>query len=623
MESTTDDSILTVKATVLATVLLVVISAPIVVCMPLTSDTVLYDLQAKTVQTGGVLYRDILEPNLPGVVWIHLLVREIGDWSSEAMRIADLLIVGSAVAILAMLVRFTTTRVTSSAASKTSETLTIPNSQASMQLGAKPFSACGFFTLAAAVFYLSRNEWCHCQRDSWMLLPVAAAVWLRLIRSNRWPEFPSHTADGREHDGRGQALPAAKSGQASRRALAAICEGVLWGIAFWIKPHVAVTVIALTAFALATTSRRRAELQNTGWILLGGVLAGMPGIFWLMKSDAWLHFWDMQLTWNPEYLDAGQSRRSWHRVWLMIVRFHPWWLVHAIAVPAAALHLWRYATRSPSTCPSHAHGSMPAVSVLAVVYISWLSQSLVLQHAMDYIQVPPVILGLAFLAGCRWPTVTLPTVKMPTAKLPSLPNAKEPAFTVPSGGAADQPSGPSQCLCEGLAVAFLVFAVLVSPQLQPSRLRLWMTCLSEGTSRASMTILACGRFPDWQQLDEVEQFLMRQKIGPGDLTCYNVHCIHAYERLNVLPSTRYVGISALLELFPSRRQQILNTVETSGHRFLVADTAESNGPADQFPWNQPVVFQAGTFRVFDVAANTTTKTPAAAAGQQVAKLHVN
>ncbi|MFN9977474.1 MAG: hypothetical protein ACK58T_46975, partial [Phycisphaerae bacterium] len=36
---------------------LLLLSIPIVVCMPLTSDTVLFDLQAKIVLNGGALYR--------------------------------------------------------------------------------------------------------------------------------------------------------------------------------------------------------------------------------------------------------------------------------------------------------------------------------------------------------------------------------------------------------------------------------------------------------------------------------------------------------------------------------------------------------------------------------------
>jgi len=45
--------------------LLLVSQFPIFVQQTLTPDTVLYDLQARCLLNGGVLYRDILEPNLP------------------------------------------------------------------------------------------------------------------------------------------------------------------------------------------------------------------------------------------------------------------------------------------------------------------------------------------------------------------------------------------------------------------------------------------------------------------------------------------------------------------------------------------------------------------------------
>ena len=51
-----------------------VLGVPVFVCMPLTSDVVLYDLQARTVHAGGVAYRDIFETNLPGMIWVHMLV---------------------------------------------------------------------------------------------------------------------------------------------------------------------------------------------------------------------------------------------------------------------------------------------------------------------------------------------------------------------------------------------------------------------------------------------------------------------------------------------------------------------------------------------------------------------
>ena len=69
---------------------LCVIAVPLFVRMPLTNDAEQYDLQADVVRRGGVLYRDALEPNLPGVVWVHVGVRRLLGESSEALKAFDL-----------------------------------------------------------------------------------------------------------------------------------------------------------------------------------------------------------------------------------------------------------------------------------------------------------------------------------------------------------------------------------------------------------------------------------------------------------------------------------------------------------------------------------------------------
>ncbi len=70
-------------------------AVPLFLRMPLTNDAQMYDLQVRLLHQGGVLYRDILEPNLPGVVWIQSLVRNAVGWSSEALRAFDLLVLAA------------------------------------------------------------------------------------------------------------------------------------------------------------------------------------------------------------------------------------------------------------------------------------------------------------------------------------------------------------------------------------------------------------------------------------------------------------------------------------------------------------------------------------------------
>src|SRR5262245_16523452 len=73
---------------------------PLFLCMPLWADATLYDLCALNLMQGGVLYRDILDTNLPGMVWLHLAIRSLLGWRSEVLRAVDGGIVAAVVWIL-------------------------------------------------------------------------------------------------------------------------------------------------------------------------------------------------------------------------------------------------------------------------------------------------------------------------------------------------------------------------------------------------------------------------------------------------------------------------------------------------------------------------------------------
>ena len=72
---------------------LLVSQVPNFLQLTLTPDAVLYDVQARCLLEGGVLYRDVLEPNLPGIVWVHAVVRSVAGWSAEVLRSFDLCVV--------------------------------------------------------------------------------------------------------------------------------------------------------------------------------------------------------------------------------------------------------------------------------------------------------------------------------------------------------------------------------------------------------------------------------------------------------------------------------------------------------------------------------------------------
>ncbi len=230
---------------------LLVANIPLMLCMPLAADAVLYDLQARTALTGGVLYRDIVEPNLPGIVWCHMAIRLLMGWSEFALKWVDLVIVGGIVALLLRLVAVVHGR----------RTVAVD-----CVLAAAAMVMCGF--------YFSTPEWVHCQRDIWLMLPAMLALTLRIarLRLDRGDETPLNLM------------------------LPGLIEGLLWAMAFWIKPFVAVP--ALSAVAITMLLARRTLIRPGRWVacdvsglLAGGLLIGAAGSLWLIATGAWPHFW--------------------------------------------------------------------------------------------------------------------------------------------------------------------------------------------------------------------------------------------------------------------------------------------------------------------------------------------
>ena len=481
----------------------VLAAAPLALCMPLNSDTALFDVQAAEVLKGGVMYRDIVEPNLPGVVWIHLLIRSVAGWSSEAMQAIDLCLFAASVYLLSRLLE-------------------------QQRL---------LFAFLAGLFYSSCNEWVHCQRDIWMLLPAAGAVLVNVLRLKR-----------------------------SSGGLAVV-EGTLWGIAFWIKPHIAIPAVSVLGMHAFLRSSWRAALKETLLVLTGGVLAGIPGVIWLIHSGAWPHFLEMMLEWNPEYLAAGRARQSFSRWQLMFRRFFPWWFIHLTAIPGVCLWMKRLSNRMcchRQTC------------LLIAFYVGWLIQSLSLQHAMDYIHAPALLLGLLTLFRIRqsWPT---PAAERATTQMNLMP--------------------PLVC-----ATVFLV--VISSPFFRVSHITQWSECVRNGSTAEVRAQLAHGNFPDWKHLQNVEDWLAAQNVSDRQLTCFNIHSVHLFRELGVQPATRYWAVGILQELFPRRADSIAGEVRDSGTRFVVTEERESKHNSDTlpegFPWDLPVVFRSGSYRVHEM-----------------------
>ena len=319
--------------------LMLAVELPVFLCMGLDCDTCFYDLIARRVMAGQTHYRDTLDTNLPGPVWLHMLFRSIVGWSSEALRAVDFAIAACSVWLL---------------------TNMLPRSMPDWGRVATGG--------ALLTFYLSTSEWCHCQRDPWMLLPCLVALRLRGRQSDRLAE-----------------------GDSSGLFRWAFVEGIIWGAAFWIKPFVAVPALACWIVSAWPSlgmpgTRKRMGLDFIG-LLSGGLMIGGTGVVWLVATGAWADFVDIMFRWNAEYYQFKFVDGPWWAAPLgTALRLFPWVFVHLVAIPIAIVAVWR--------------GTLVrgAVSRLfATFYLAWLFQSAVLQHSWDYVHVPSILLGIVVL----------------------------------------------------------------------------------------------------------------------------------------------------------------------------------------------------------------------------------
>lgn len=332
---------------------LLVSNVPLLLCMPLTNDTVLYDLQAQNLLRSGVQYRDILEPNLPGVVWLHVAVRALLGWSSVAMRLTDLIIFSGSVCLLAAYCR------------KIRQSNGLPVWTAAL----------------LCLFYFSVSEWNQCQRDIWMLFPALFGLHLR------------HRQVLRSVD------PATR---ASLLVAWGLVEGLVWGIGVWIKPHMALMALACWLVTIPRLPSWRAVTVDLMSLLIGGLAVGSVGVAWLYLSGAWPYFIDTFTNWNPRYYAAGKEHWTGLRFLGMLFRYFPWFFIHLAALPVAGHQLIAglRIRHEPRAMTSSSQAS-PIFSrtLLAAIYLSWLGQAFFLQHLFDYVYTPTIVLAIGVLAS--------------------------------------------------------------------------------------------------------------------------------------------------------------------------------------------------------------------------------
>jgi hypothetical protein len=551
---------------------LLLIGVPLFVAMPPWTDVTLYQLAARNILKGGVHYRDIFDTNLPGFVWIITALEAAFGSHYRAWNAVDLCVIASAVLVLSRWVNRT---------------------------GGTPATA-AWFVAACALFYPFTTEYNHLQRDPWQLLPVALATHLRMNRATRSPAW--------------------------RPVATAVVEGFLWGLAVWLKPHVvfpAFAVWVVSAFALARQHSRRMIAKDLVAVVCGGLLAGVPGLVWLITTGAWPHFLDVFFNWNPEYLaDAGPVL---HRAATVFGFHRPWSWLHYPAILFAVVALWESRVWSRvSQSPAPVRGSRSVYhaaeteaiathrAILGVLYLAWMGQVILFQKPNDYLHIPLLLLAFAVVASQRC------------------------AFFVPLlcwilfVGAlhvlADYNASVRGLIAAGNRPT-ATFTLDKHPLVDRHTWKCWPRVWIEGDSnelRDSLGLSAyvsCG--PDWTEANEVAAFLrtVEPQLQPGELNCWHDGTHVIYLLLDLDPATRYIHYGTAFT-FQSKREVIAKAVADSHQRYVVSDLMRSrwggravvdspkawrdNDPLpawlppnerEKFPWNQPVVFRAGRYLV--------------------------
>jgi hypothetical protein len=527
--------------------LLLMLQVPVFLQMPLTPDAVLYDLQARCLMQGGVLYRDIVEPNLPGVVWIHVIVRSHFGESDLVLRVFDLVVV---LCITGILCRVVARRIDS------------PQRQhASMSV----------LSSLLWMFYLGTSEWCHCQRDTWMLLPCLLAIATRRFCCDQF--------------GHADAERTFPFGTSPERAflLLAFLEGSLWAVAFWIKPFVALPAIAVMLASQNQFDSSKAWLKHSSYVIAAGATVGLLGILWMVNAGCWTHFVEMMTSWNGDYYQAGRSRWNLERLHAHASRFWPWVLIH---IPAVVISIRNRR------------------SLLCACYLGWLLQAVLLQQLFDYIHVPGVILAIAIC------------VRLLTEQLHGAYNA---AAAQVIAEAAPRISFSAVSCVAGVIVVMSVVSFVSSIQ---NRLAYVQPCLSACISGSLATdvrdSISQSPFPCWAELKPLTDHLRELNVSDRQLLAYNGNLIHLYPQMKFDPPTRFVYLDVLARCFPRRHTEMLQEVERRNVRYVVANLREDGWdddvPSGQllpasleacksklfFPYNQRPIFRSGSYVLFQV-----------------------
>ena len=593
----------------LAVFFALVAGLPLYLQSPLWCDITLYDLAARNLLEGGVHYRDLFDTNLPGFVWLLTGLRYLFGPSAIVVRIADLLIVTAVVVLIDRLAKWS---------------------------GASLVSR--WWGLAGVVLlYPYAIEMVHAQRDTWMALPALAAVVLRVRRLK---------LEGNETD---PPIPMGKALQQS------ILEGVLWGLAVWIKPHVVLIAAGVWVF---TFRRLAAAGQSRPWCLIatdlvgnlfGGLVVGLCGTAWLVGSGTWPHFWSVVTVWNPNYMEMAQQefvmRLSQQLFW-----FPPWSIFLVPTVPLAILSLldaspWGGRSLLRTNRPGPIGRLLPrwlwdrqagvdaryTRGVLAALYLVWMGQALVIQRGYTYVHVPETLLMIGLWAAHRWAMPILPILWMAVTSGLWLyadvnPRFREELLTIATDKHVSAEVDEERYIVRHPLADF-------------NRMRCWPDCWRIGMTERERYALwdRLRRVRDheatisWEELYDVAEFLHSKGVTDREVVAWNDTPHVVYLMLGIRPGIRFMHICTAQGIGEMGYRQVqAELAATAGTaRYAIGDlewTALGEKPESRlqlmgpprspddllpaalrpghrasFPFNQPIVFRsAGGFGRYTV-----------------------
>jgi hypothetical protein len=417
-------------------------------------------------------------------------------------------------------------------------------------------------------FYFSCNEWTHCQRDPWTLLPVLAALHLR----------------------RGQ-VEAVATGRRStpKLLLVGFIEGLLWGLAIWIKPYAVVPALFVwlvgTHWLWRTGAKPTHALSDFAGLILGGLTCGALGILWMKWHHCWEPYLEHMRNLQQFYFAADMyspfTMFDWR--WHQFLSFYPWSLLAIGGLVFGGWYLargWHRTRKQPTT------GSL-ALQMFAATLIGYFVESYFLQHVFDYALVPVLMLGLA------WVGISL-------------------ARTTHSR--------------EQFALGFLcfVFVFMGHVPILKQRLPVWERCLQEGSTWEMRNHLMIMKRTEWNDLIRIRDFLRSRNVQDGQLTVFVEGGLPLYEELGLRPTTRSYMMTNQIISLPYRRPQIFDELVASKQKYVFTSTIflkrdrtdlneEPAREGDPLPWywhgsrdwTQYIVCRAGVYLILELPPELT------------------